>query len=203
MNNLCEKEAELAHQEKKNPYEVIIREASEEMKSIYVLPHLVGSGTPHLDPASRGAIVGLTNETTKGDLTRALLNSIIFESKTDLNLLRKGGFHIEELRAVGGGSRSDRWLQMKADCLGLPVQRMEANEAAALGAAMLAGIALGTYTGCREGIDACCRVEKEFLPRPEQTALYDEQYEEFILIYPALRPFHARIGQKNTIGREE
>jgi xylulokinase len=192
-DTLCDKEREKAHQEGRSPYEVIIREASEQLKSIYFLPHFVGSGTPSFDPYSRGAIVGLTNETSKEDISRALLNSIIFESKTDLNLLKQGGFAINDLRAVGGGSRSDRWLQMKADCLGLPVNRMAVTEAAALGAAILAGIATGEYSNCREGIESCVKTDREFIPRGDQQTLYQEKYEEFIRLYPALLAFNHRI----------
>jgi xylulokinase len=190
---LCDGEVSRAEGADKDPYEVIIEEASDDIKSIYFLPHFVGSGTPHLDPRSRGAVVGLTNETAKADLTRAVLTSIAFESLIDLELLQEAGFRIEELRAIGGGSRSDRWLQLKADCFGMPVRRMQTTEAAALGAAILAGKASGAYAGCSDGIEAAVRFGKEFRPDSGRHGRYREKFGEYRLLYRTLKEFNHRI----------
>ena len=76
-----------------------------------VLPHFTGSGTPYLDLESKGAIVGLTLSTTKGELVKAILEGISYEIKQNLAMLQDAGVVINEVRAIGGGAKSEKWLQ--------------------------------------------------------------------------------------------
>ncbi len=197
-DTLCEREVTDAEQSGTDPYDLIISEASEEWKSIYILPHLVGSGTPHFDTASKGAILGLTNETTKGDITRALLVSLVLETKIDLVHLAEAGFCIRDLRAIGGGAKSDRWLQMKADGLGIPIRRMKVTEAASLGAALLAGKASGVYASCREGIEHAVQGGRIFEPDPRVRQQYEEHFAEYRAVYPSLATFYHGINKNRS-----
>ena len=106
--------------------------------NLLVLPYWTPSGTPYFDCETPGAILGLRLSTHRIEILRALLEGVAFEMRLKLDILESAGCHLEELRAVGGGSRSPMWNQLKADVLGMPLTRLEISEAGCLGAAILA-----------------------------------------------------------------
>ncbi len=120
-DTLCQMEIAQAQAEGRDAYDLILQDAAPEPSPLLVLPHFAGSGTPTFDTASKGAILGLTFATSKTDLAKAILEGLTFELRVNFDLLRAGGVQIEELRAIGGGARSDLWVQLKADVLGVPV----------------------------------------------------------------------------------
>jgi xylulokinase len=140
-----------------------------------------------MDPASRGAIVGLLLSTTKADITRAVLDSACYEMKINLNLMERCGIKIEELRAIGGGARSPRWLKIRADVFGKRVVSLEVTEAACLGAAILSGTAVGVYKKIEEGVKATVRVKDRYEPDMEQHEIYADKCNSYSEIYPVLR----------------
>jgi xylulokinase len=85
------------------------------------MPHLGGSGTPWLDTRSSGVIMGLEFTTQKGDIVRSILEGLTYELLINFDILSDCGIHMKEIRAIGGGSRSPLWLQIKADVLGVPI----------------------------------------------------------------------------------
>jgi len=190
----CDKEKQIGQTEGKDPYEVIITRASETIRSLFFLPHFVGSGTPYLDSLSRGALVGLTIDTTKEDISRAVLDSTNYETKLDIEMLAQARCVITELRAIGGGAKSERWLKMKADCFGLPISSMKVSEAAALGAAMLAGIARGRFKDAHQATQAMVRVERTFEPDPRNTRQYEDKFQQYKQLYPTLKRFNHLIA---------
>ena len=194
---LCEKEKVLAEKNNRDVYEIIIARASADIRSLYFLPHFVGAGTPYLDSHSRGALVGLTVDTTKEDISRAVLNSTNYEAKLNIDRMNQAGCSIKGLRAIGGGAKSERWLQMKADTFGMPVSSMQISEAASLGAAMLAGIAVGCFAGVEEAVEKMAKVKYTYEPDKEKGRQYQEKYEEYVKIYPALKAFNHFISGRN------
>ena len=116
------------------------------------MPHFTGSGTPTLDLNAKGAILGLTLSTTKSDLVKAVLERISFEIKHNLDLLALAGVEINEIRAIGGGAKSEKWLQLKADIFGKNVVALDVSEGVCMGAAILAGTAIGKYNSVREAV---------------------------------------------------
>jgi xylulokinase len=182
----CETEVRDAKAAGKDAYELIIAGAKPEPASVYILPHFVGSGTPALDPRSRGAILGLTLETGRSDISRAVIDSTNYELKLNVDAFEEIGIRIEELRAVGGGAKSDAWLQMKADVMMKPVVSLAVSEAACLGAAILAGVAAGAYRSVDEGVAVAVRAKKVFEPRAPEHEKYREKYELYRKIYPTL-----------------
>jgi len=186
----CDKERQIAEREGKDPYEVIVERAGDNIRSLFFLPHFVGSGTPYLDSYSRGALVGLTVDTTKEDISRAVLDSTSYEAKLDIELLAEADCKINELRAIGGGAKSDRWLQIKADCFGLPVLSMKVSEAASLGAAMLGGIAAGRFNNTHDAVAAMVAVDRTFDPDRSRNKQYEEKYQQYKEIYPSLKKFN-------------
>lgn len=190
----CENELQVATRQGKDPYDSIIAAASDEIRSLFFLPHFVGSGTPYLDSHSRGALVGLTVDTTKQDISRAVLDSVAYESKIDIELLREADCPIDELRAIGGGAKSERWLQIRADCFGLPILSMKVSEAASLGAAMLAGIAAGRFENAYQAVEAMVTLEKTFEPDPGKAEQYEAKFQQYKEIYPSLKKFNHLIS---------
>ena len=159
-------------------------------RDLFVLPHFVGSGTPTLDPLSKGAVVGLKISTTKGDLTRAVVDSINFEMKCNLEAMASNGIRIREIRAVGGGAKSDRWLSLKASCFGVPVRRPKVQEAVALGSAILAASATGMHPGVKEAAHAMVSIRDTFDPDPRLYAVYQEKFAKYRELYGRLAEFN-------------
>ncbi len=124
-------------------YERMLGEATDGVVQPMVLPHFTATGTPYFDPASKGCLVGLSLETSRGDIIKALLDGVTFEMKLNLGLLAETGIRPRVIRAIGGGARSPFWLQLKADMFGTPVVRLDTAEAPCLGAALCAGVAVG------------------------------------------------------------
>ena len=184
---MCEKERIAAQDSGRDVYEVIIEAASDNLRSLYFLPHFVGAGTPYLDSHSRGALVGLTIDTTKEDISRAVLDSINYEAKLNIERMNQSGCQIGEIRAIGGGAKSARWLQMKADTFGMPVVSMKTSEAASLGAAILGGIAAGCFGSIHEAVDRMVEVKQTYEPNAARGRQYECKYREYVEIYPALR----------------
>jgi len=140
---------------------------------VYIVPAFAGLGAPHWDPHARGAIVGLTRGSSRAHLARAALESIAFQSADVLEAMQKdSGQKLSELRVDGGAAANDLLMQFQADILGVPVVRPKVLETTALGAAYLAGLAVGLWKS-REQIAAQWQMERRFeprMPRPEAEA---------------------------------
>jgi len=143
---------------------------------IVALPHFDGMFSPRPHPAAHGMVGNLALSHTTGDIYRAMLESLSFSLRENIELLYENGFRPERIRSIGGGAKSDLWLQMKADVTGLPVERPAVAEAATLGAAMLAAVGAGDFPSIDACARACYRLERTFLPDAAAGALYEEPY---------------------------
>jgi xylulokinase len=152
------------------------------------LPYLQGERTPHADPNARGAFVGLTLRHDRGALARAVLEGVAYGLRDSLELLRDLGVEAEVGRASGGGARSDLWLRIVATVFDLPLERPMVEEGSAYGAALLAGVAAGTFADVHEAVQACVRTSGRVEPEPSWRDAYEAGYARFRALYPALRP---------------
>ncbi len=168
-------------------YDMLLEDVSPDPTSLLVLPHFSGSGTPTLDSASKGAIVGLTFDTDRRALVKAMLEGLTFELRLNLDLLQEGGVEITELRAIGGGAKSESWLQLKADITGVPVVVPEVTEAAAWGAALLAGGGCGCFQDVTEAAFRSVSLTRRFDPDPARALCYAERFALYQQFYPAVR----------------
>jgi glycerol kinase len=134
---------------------------------VYLVPAFAGLGSPHWDPNARGMMIGMTRGTTRAHVARAALESIAFQS-AELLIAMQGdaASPLTELRVDGGAARNDLLMQFQADLVGVPVVRPAVTETTALGAAYLAGIAVGFWSGTEE-IASLWKVERRFEPRIE------------------------------------
>lgn len=167
-------------------YNILLEQAAEGPVGVFVLPHFAGSGTPWMDPGSKGAILGLRLGQSKGELIKGLLDGITYETKLSLDAMAEAGIPVHELRAIGGGAKSAFWLQLKADIFGLRVVAMDVSEAACLGVALLVGAAAGRFPSIEEGVRQMVRPRKTYEPDMARHERYMEKYRVFARIYPAL-----------------
>jgi xylulokinase len=154
---------------------------------LMVVPHWNGTGTPWCDVDARGAVIGWTLSSTRHDFAKAILEGLTFELLINLNTMEQAGIAVSDLVAAGGGAKSRRWLQLKADILGRPIRTLRCGEAACLGAAMLAGTAAGVYSSLDEAVKTCVGFGGEFTPDPEMKSRYVERFSAYPRIYPALK----------------
>ncbi|MBC7608285.1 MAG: glycerol kinase GlpK [Polaromonas sp.] len=132
---------------------------------VYLVPAFTGLGTPNWDPYARGALLGLTRGTTRAHIARAALEAIALQSADVFTAMSKdAGVALQELRVDGGASKNDLLMQMQADFSGVPVVRPQVLETTALGAAYLAGLAVGFWSGTDE-IARQWRAERHFEPQ--------------------------------------
>ena len=174
-------------------YDLLLGRATDGPVRPMVLPHFTATGTPHCDPISKGAIVGLGLDTTRADLIKAVLDGITFEMKLNLALLHEAGVRIDVIRAIGGGARSEFWLRLKADMFQRPVVKLDVTEAPCLGAAMCAGVAVGEYASFEDAVAAAIHEGARYEPRADRAAAYDERFALYRELYPALAPISHRM----------
>ncbi|HEX9655637.1 MAG TPA: FGGY-family carbohydrate kinase [Bacteroidota bacterium] len=168
-------------------YNKLIRGIPSVPTGVMVLPHFTMTGTPYFDTRSKGVIAGLQLSTKKGEITRALLEGVTFEMKLNVELLEQAGIRIKSFRAIGGGSKSSQWMQIKAEIMNRPVHAMEVTEAACLGAAMLAGIGAKVFDSPSDAVRACVRLRRTYRPRKRVAELYAQKFELYRRLYPAMR----------------
>ena len=158
---------------------------------LLVLPHF--DPPPHHGEPTSGVIVGLTMETTRGEILKAIREATTLHFVSGLAALAKLGIDTCEFIAAGGGARSDRGLQLRADVLGIPIVRPRTTEAGMLGAAMLAGLATGVFGSAQQAVDLFVRRDRVFDPDARRHALYREKHTLFAQLYPSLRSILARL----------
>lgn len=149
-------------------------------------PYLMGERTPHLDPTARGALVGLTASHTRAHIVRAILEGVAFSLRDTFEIFKEMNVPVETIRLGGGGARSSLWRQIQADVYGHEVEIVEAEEGAAYGAALLAGVGGGIWSSVDVACSAVIRVADRVTPEPASRTLLDKQYEAFRRLYPAL-----------------
>jgi xylulokinase len=171
-------------------YDILMAKMSAAPTDLFVLPHFTMTGTPYMDPTPTGAIIGLNLATSKAKLIKAVLEGISYEMKLNIELLEEAGVVVDELRAIGGGAKSERWLQLKADMFNKRIVRLTTTEAACQGVSIAAGVATGEYASFSEAVGAIVKPDKVFLPNRSRAKMYEEKLAEYRRIYPALKTIH-------------
>jgi xylulokinase len=150
-------------------------------------PYLMGERTPHLDAKARAALVGLTASHTRGHVIRAILEGVAFSLKDTFTIFEEMNVPVKAIRLSGGGARSPLWRQIQADVCGREVEILEAEEGAAYGAAILAGVGAQIWPSVDAACDSVVRVAALVQPRPESVLTMKSSYEAFRRLYPALK----------------
>lgn len=150
-------------------------------------PYLMGERTPHLDPNARAALVGLTASHTRGHIVRAILEGVAFSLRDSFEIFREMNVPVESIRLGGGGARSKLWRQIQADIYGHAVDIVQAEEGAAYGAALLAGVGGGLWSSVDDACADVVRVIDRIEPNPAAVKVLAPLYRSYRELYPALR----------------
>ncbi|HMT06539.1 MAG TPA: xylulokinase [Pyrinomonadaceae bacterium] len=151
------------------------------------LPYLMGERTPHLDANARAALVGLTASHTKGHAVRAVMEGVAFSLKDAIEIFREIGVSSTNIRLGGGGATSRLWRQIQADVYGETVEIATADEGAAFGAAILAGVGAGAWDSVPGACDATITVADRTEPIVDNSAILDKNYKIYQRLYDALK----------------
>lgn len=161
---------------------------------LIVQDHFQGNRTPYTDPLSRGAIVGLTLAHEPHHVFRAIMEGIGFGTRAILDAMADAGYRGTEITIGGGAGASDLWLQIHADTAGLPVCVPASRDAPSVGSAVLAAHGAGHFATIDDGIAAMVRPGKRIEPRSREMALYNDIYQQYLALYPALKAVREQGG---------
>jgi xylulokinase len=150
-------------------------------------PYLMGERTPHLDPTARGMLVGLTASHTRAHVIRAILEGVAFSLRDTFTIFQEIKVPVKTIRLGGGGARSPLWRQVQADIYGQRVEIVEAEEGAAYGAAILAGVGAKAWSSVDAACDAVVRVKGNTNPNSEDLPIMEKEYAAYRRIYPAMK----------------
>ena len=155
---------------------------------VFYLPYLMGERSPHNDPKARATFIGMTMDTTREEMTQAVLEGVIFALRDSLEVARSLGIKIERTKICGGGAKSLLWKKMVANILNLKVEVIESEQGPALGGAILAAVGCGEYEDVESAVRQFVTVVETIEPEQELVEKYEERYQKFKQIYPALKP---------------
>jgi len=159
------------------------------------LPYLMGERTPHNNPDARGTFIGMTMDTSREDMTQAVLEGVAFALRDSFEIIKATGLSIDRIRINGGGAKSPLWCKIIANVLNVKVDKINSEEGPAFGAAILAAVGCGEYKTVEEAAGELIQVTETTEPEAEIAALYDKKYEVFKEIYPTLVPVYSKMAQ--------
>ena len=155
---------------------------------VYFLPYLMGERSPHNNPLARATFTGMTMDSTRTDMTQAVLEGVAFAIRDSFEVAKGLGINITETRMCGGGAKSELWCRIMANVLGIKVDLLKSEEGPSMGAAMLAMVAAGEYGSVKEAADNIVNICKTIEPQKAIADRYNSRYNTFKQIYPALKP---------------
>ncbi|MCL1795633.1 MAG: FGGY family carbohydrate kinase [Clostridia bacterium] len=182
LRNECERQGISA-------YDQLNATMSQAPSPLLFLPHLAGSGTPHMDASAKGMVAGLTLHTRKSDIYRAILEGNSYEIRLNLELLSQCGLQLNALTATGGGAVPDA-LHIKADILQLPIHMLRTAQSGTIGMAILCGKACGQFPSLIEGTRTMVKRAATIDPRQAYRHMYDEKYGQYRNMYHTMRSIY-------------
>lgn len=157
---------------------------------VYFLPYLMGERSPHNNPNARGTMIGMSMDTTRTDITQAVLEGVAFALRDSMEVANQLGIDVKRTKICGGGAKSKIWVQIIANVLNLEVDLIANEQGPAMGAAMLAAIAAGEYKNVQEAADLMVHIVATVKPQPEIAAKYEQRYQTYRRIYPACKDLY-------------
>ena len=161
--------------------------------NVFFLPYLMGERSPHNNPNARGTFIGMTMDTTRTDMTQAVLEGVAFAIRDSFEIAKSLGIKIERTNICGGGAKSPLWKKIVANILNIKVDVIESEEGPALGGAMLAAVANGEYASVEDAAAKIVKIIDTIEPDPELAAKYEEKYWKFAKIYPTVKDLYKEI----------
>ncbi|TFG11406.1 xylulokinase [Candidatus Thorarchaeota archaeon] len=188
-DNIAIEECNIAEKRNMDPYDIMTAEAeqiSPGSEGVIHIPHLAGAGAPYWNPHARGVFAGLALGHTRSHMIRSVLEGVSYEIRANLEVMRSLGLPSDEVRITGGAARSETWMQIQADVLGVPVIRTELEDATALGAAILACYGVGIFKSISAAAREMVRLKDQLKPSEENRTVYDTAYERYRELYDAI-----------------
>ncbi len=170
----------------KDAYEIILNSMNDKPSNLLVLPYFTPSGTPYFDTETKGAILGLRLSTERGEIIKALIEGVALEMRLNLEILQNSGYKISELRAVGGGAKSKKWTQLKADVLNKKITTLNITEAGCLGAAMLA-CSKDKNISIVDLASEWVKPVSSVYPQQKNIEVYNKKYSKYKSLYQILK----------------
>ncbi|MGA3066756.1 MAG: xylulokinase [Tepidisphaeraceae bacterium] len=189
-NTLGQTELASAKKRKIDPYQLLIsqaEDAAQGCEGTFFLPYLTGERCPHPDPNARGGWIGVTSRTSRPMLIRSLLEGVTFGMRDALEIIKKMQIPVTQIRASGGGSRSNFWRQLQANIYRQPIISTNAAEGPAYGAALLAGVGAGVWKTVEEACSACICKTRQQSPNKKSADFYDRAYVVYRQLYDDLK----------------
>ena len=160
---------------------------------VFFLPYLMGERSPINDTNARGTFTGMSMDTTRADLTQAVLEGVAFAIRDSVEVARSLGLQIERTKICGGGAKNEIWRIVCANVLGIEIQRPEIEEGPAYGGAILAMVGCGEYDSVENATKALVKIKDSVLPSPDLVEAYEKKYQAFKKLYPALKEVYKQI----------
>ena len=160
---------------------------------VYYLPYLMGERSPYNNPNARATFIGMTMDTTRADMSQAVLEGVAFALRDSFEIAKKLGIVIERTKICGGGAKSPLWKRIIANVLNIKVDVLKTEEGPSLGGAMLAAVACGEYETVEEAAKKLVEIVDTVEPEPELVQKYEERYRQFQNIYPTCKELFDQI----------
>ena len=160
---------------------------------VYFLPYLMGERSPINDTNARGAFIGMSMDTSRADMTQAVLEGVAFAIRDSVEVAKSLGIPLESSMLCGGGAKSPLWRRILANVLNMPLTIPASEQGPGMGGAMLAMVACGAYGSVAEACAKLVTVSETVAPDPEIAARYEARYRQFRLIYPALKGLYPQL----------
>lgn len=160
---------------------------------VYFLPYLMGERSPHNDPDARGTFIGMTMDTSRADMTQAVLEGVTFALRDSFEIAKSLGIQINRTKICGGGAKSILWKKIIANVLNVKVDVPETEEGPGYGAAILAAVACGEYASVEEAAQKLLKVVDTVEPDAELAAKYEKRYAQFKQIYPTVKELFGKL----------
>ena len=154
---------------------------------VFFLPYLMGERSPHNDPFARGSFIGMSMDTRREDMTLAILEGVTFALRDSLEVARSLGIEIKKTMICGGGAKSPLWKKLVANIMNVEVEVPVSEEGPGFGAAILAAVGCGEYENVETATKAIIKIKEKIKPEEEFVLKYEERYQKFKKIYPALK----------------
>jgi len=177
-----------------NRYNEVITNVPDGCRGLIFLPYLNGERTPYWDPVARGVFYGIGLQSEKADFIKAIMEGVSFALRNNIETVEALGIKVDEVRAVGGGLKSQHWLNILGKILRKMVTTVSVRDTANLGNILLCGKALGIYSSVDEVIDRMVATDRQVY-YPEGEAVYERQYPLFLELYERLKPMFRRSAE--------
>lgn len=186
-NQFCKYEEELAVERKVDSYDIMLKDLSGIKTKVLFLPHLSGSGTPNIDENSRGAFLKISAGSQKEEFIKSIIEGLNFEIKLAIDFFEEKICFVENIHVTGGATKSDEWMQIKADVFNKDVLSPNINEAGCLGVSILAAYSIGIYKSIDEAVKNMFKIKKIYRSNKENLKYYTKKYDIYKKLYGILK----------------